>query len=120
MNIDQRIHNGMHWLWLDACSSKLKPKRFLELWSQFWWKYIPGQTVEVKWPRGYYPLDDIDNVDCETTDPNTAYRWYLEKHIGKQGWDWDWRIGSYQNDSLLIRVRTKHVDKLSLIVIKWQ
>ena len=72
----QQLRTGFHWLWLDDVSSKLKPRN---VWDILWWKYMPGVIVEVRWPRGWWPLDESGNNSVNTSDPNDAYRWYLEK-----------------------------------------
>lgn len=46
-----------------------------------WWRFMPGTIIRVKWPR-----------EVESADPNDHYRPFLEKNVGKQGIDWNWRI----------------------------
>jgi len=80
---------------------------------------MPGTVIEVKWPRGWYPMDESGCVDCETSDPNTAYRWYLEQYVGRQGWHWDWKIGLFENDSLYIKIKRSKEQYASIIGLKW-
>ncbi len=79
---------------------------------------MPGTTVEVPWPRGWTSTDHLGN-QVHSADPNDHYRPYLEEHVGKQGWDWDWRLGSFEHDSLRIKIRRKHEQHASIIVMKW-
>jgi hypothetical protein len=77
-----------------------------------WWKLMPGVTATVKWPV----------TDCRSvvdSDPNTNYRPYLEKHVGKQGWDWDWRIGSVDGNTLTIKFRKGKEKWATIIMIMW-
>lgn len=61
-----------------------------------WWKLVPGTTIKVKWPRKEWLVlqDDGDGgrIDTLTDDPNDHYLPWLEKNVGKQGIDWNWRI----------------------------
>lgn len=116
MELNTQIHRAFVYMWLDDVLTYLKPQ---SLWSKLWWKFMPGVVVKVKWPRGWYPLDESGSVDCETSDPNTAYRWYLEQYVGKQGWDWNWKIGSYENDSLCIKLRSGKDEYADMIALKW-
>lgn len=110
----------LNWIWFSQAMAMINKPLLTQIWSNIWWKYCPGEIVEVSWPRGWHPLDETGEVDCETSDPNTAYRWYLEKYVGKQGWDWDWKLGSFDNDSLLIKVRKNKATICSLLVLKWK
>lgn len=65
---------------------------FRGLVKNLWWKYMPGIVVTVKWPRGWTEPDKL-GVQTESTDPNDHYRPWLEATVGRQGWDWDWKIG---------------------------
>ena len=92
------------------------------------WKYWLKTKVVIKWPRGWAPLDESGEVHAESADPNTWYRWWLEKHVGRQGWAWDWKeiVGSSQyvsgyehlfDDKLEIKFRnSKHA---TMFILKW-
>lgn len=61
----------------------------------FWkllWNYWLKTSIVVDWPRGWAPLDETGTVHAESSDPNTWYRWWLERYVGKQGWAWDWQL----------------------------
>lgn len=61
--------------------------------NKIWWNYYPGREIEVQWPVGEthkkskYPM-----VLGFSADPNDHYREELETKVGRQGWDWDWRL----------------------------
>lgn len=38
-------------------------------------------VITVRWP-----------MDHRSADPNDHYRPWLEDHVGRQGWDWNWDI----------------------------
>lgn len=113
--------------------------RTLNLVDALWWKFVPGTVVTVKWPTGiiiagpgtddplWYDLGGSAYVKFESADPNDHYRPWLEKNVGKQGWDWQWRSGStglYSNgdmaDSVYIKLRKKHEYLASAIALKWK
>lgn len=76
------------------------------MWMTLWWKYIPGVILKVKWPNG---------------DPNDYYREWMEKHVGKQSWDWDWVL--YPDDilsnTLTIKLRSGKEIHSTMIGLMW-
>ena len=61
-----------------------------------WWKFMPGTTINVAWPTGWTkPVAAAGGgfIQIESADPNDHFRPLLEQHVGRQGWDWDWRLG---------------------------
>lgn len=57
---------------------------------------MPGSIITMKWPVGWVVLHenpDGSKVGTESADPNDHWRPWLEKHVGKQEWDWNWRLG---------------------------
>lgn len=107
--------------------------------QKFWWRYMLGPTVTMPWPRGPVEVgpnsrlfDGFKNEipqTVESADPNDHYRPWLEKNIGRQGWDWDWdwRHGDGQSkylantkgdptdstDTVIVRTRRKHRSQLA-------
>lgn len=80
------------------------------------WRYWLKSEVIIDWPSGWAPLDDSGELHANSSDPNTWYRWWLEKHVGRQRLTWDWKmqIGSnthvvgYEhlyNDKLILKFR---------------
>ncbi len=97
-----------------------------------WWRFMPGVIINVKWPRGNIVVNDQDPrwvdwggavwVDLGfSADPNEHYRWYLEKHVGRQKWDWDWGMANNDvtQDRLTIKIRRSKAKYASMIGIMW-
>jgi hypothetical protein len=74
-----------------------------------WWKHMSGPIITIKWPSGWTNPDHLGN-SVLSSDPNDHYREILETNVGKQGWDWDWKVGSVNPDALDIKFRKKHED----------
>lgn len=118
--------------------SEIKTKT-LNIIENLWWKFVPGTTVRVKWPVGEVVIDESmqkwdwtigpSRYIIESSDPNDHYRPWLEKNVGKQGWDWNWRIGPVAAtntdgsvagfDSLLIKFRKSKAELATIAAIKW-
>jgi len=81
---------------------------FLNVYDLIWWKFCPGLTITVKWPHDEY-----------SSDPNYFYRPYLEENIGNQGVDWNWRMGVWEDNTLLIKLRLGKEKWASHLVILW-
>lgn len=72
-------------------------KRTANILSILQWKYILRTQIEIPWPVWPITLDDWN-----------GYRPFLEEHVGKQGWKWDWRVGPSVNltrSTLIIKFR---------------
>lgn len=100
---------------------------------------MPGVIVTLPWPCGVVEVgpnshlwDGVMHGGCqqlvESTDPNDHYRPWLERHVGKQRWDWDWRyVWKYhdnnddaaQIDRLIIKIRKKKAKWASLLSLKY-
>ncbi len=106
--------------------------RGLNIIEQLWWRFMPGVVINVKWPKGAVVVgpnsrswDGVTNPCVrqlvESTDPNDHYRPWLEKHVGRQGRDWDW--GLTNNDAtdnrLTIKIRQKHQDSAVIAKLQW-
>lgn len=103
----------------------------LNLREKLWWRFMPGVVINVRWPTGpvvidqtMYPLPWIDcayQYTVESTDPNDHYRPWLEKHVGRQKWDWDW--GMANNDvtanRLTIKIRRKRAEYATIAAMRW-
>ena len=89
--------------------------------SQLWWKFMPGIEVVLLWPDGKVK---IRNEDCVlSADPNDHYRPWLEENVGKQGWDWDWKVhGDYTAGSsqLLLKIRRSKAQFATMAALKWK
>lgn len=101
------------------------------MWGRFWWRYIPGVTVKVKWPVGeivvdhndprWYDIGGAARIKFESADPNDHYRPWMEANIGRQGWDWDWKLrdDDVSENMLTIRIRKKHEKQATEVAMRW-
>ncbi len=102
--------------------------------AQYWifWNLLPTVEFKVRWPVGNIVVNDQDPrwvdlggavwVDLGiSADPNDHYRPWLEKHIGKQGWAWDWNM--IENDvaanQLTLKVRQDKAEYAIIAVMRW-
>lgn len=88
-----------------------------------WWRFMPGTTIKVKWPKNEWVIIHDDGngnkTSALTNDPNDHYRPWLEKNVGRQGIDWNWRIASIEGDTLAIKFRKGKEKWASIITIMW-
>lgn len=94
---------------------------------------MPGVVVNVKWPRGRIvagpgPKDPrwrdwggAAYITFESADPNDHYRPWLEQHVGRQGWDWNWSMANRDatENRLTIKIRQKHAKYATIAAIQW-
>ena len=92
---------------------------------------MPGVIVNVKWPMGLAAIDESmpqwdwtigpSRYFVESADPNDHYRPWMEQHVGRQGWDWDWCM--MNNDvacnRLTIKFRHGKENFASIVSLKW-
>ena len=100
----------------------------LNIQDKLWWRFMPGVVVNVRWPKGQVRVGpshrdgyagygaEFEYVD--SADPNDHYRPWMEQHIGKQGWDWNWGMADRDatDNRLTIKIRQRHA---ILAAIKW-
>jgi len=93
--------------------------------ESLWWRFIPGVTFDVKWPvgpghrEGWCGLGPAFEY-IHSADPNDHYRPWLEEHIGKQGWDWNWCISHTDvGDRVTIKVRQKYAKYAIIAALRW-
>ena len=90
-----------------------------------WWRFMPGETISVAWPNGPIIKEHMDQYRTDeqllSADPNDHYRPWLEKNVGKQGWDWNWglRDNNVAENRLTIKVRKKHAKWLTMAALMW-
>lgn len=104
-------------------------KRTLNIFNNAWWMFMPGTIITVKWPVGTVRVPNGDNTGMIATsaDPNDHYRPWLEANVGKQKWDWDWRIGNvvasnnvtYGYDTIEIKIRKSKAELATIAALKW-
>jgi hypothetical protein len=104
----------------------------MSLFEQLWWRFMPGEVITVRWPRGDVLVnhDDARWQDMGgavwvnlgfSADPNDHYRSELEQKCGRQGWDWNWRLfgDNALEDRLTIKIRQKHARWATYFSMKW-
>lgn len=109
----------------------LRVSMYRQIYNKVWWRLMPGAEVKVKWPVGQVPRaygderglhGDPDPFVGESADPSVHYKPWMEAHVGKQGWDWNWDLRD--NDSaenrLTIKVRKAKEKYASAIGLMWQ
>jgi len=102
-----------HWM---PCGLNLKEK--------LWWRFMPGVVINVRWPRGWIVLHEDPDGSCvstESADPNDHYRPWLEKNVGRQGWDWNWGVAGMDvtENRLTIKIRQKHAAYATMLTLLW-
>jgi len=106
----------------------------LNIWQQLWWRFMPGAVLNVRWPSGNIVVDHKDAPGCVplfggavwadlgfSADPNDHYRPYLEKNVGRQGWDWQWGLADQDaiDYRLTIKIRRKHAHHATILAMRW-
>lgn len=105
----------------------------LKIWHQLWWRFVPGVIINVRWPTGVItagpgPEDPrwVDYggaayVTYESADPNDHYRPWLEQHVGRQGWDWNWGFVNTDvtDNRLTIKIKQNKKDYALLAAMMW-
>ncbi len=92
---------------------------------------MPGVVINVKWPKGPLVVDHNDPrwvdlggavwVQIDSADPNDHYRPWMEKHVGRQGWDWNWGMADRDatDNRLTIKIRQKHQEHAIIAKLMW-
>ena len=83
---------------------------------------MPGVIISVAWPTGQVKVGygpEFEYVD--SADPNDHYRPWMEKYVGKQGWDWNWGVCSkdVSENRLTIKIRRKHAKYATIAALRW-
>ena len=103
----------VHWF---PCGMNIKDK--------LWWRFMPGVVINVRWPRGWVALHNDGHggqTSVDSADPNDHYRPWLEQHVGRQGWDWNWGMGGSdaRENRLTIKIRQKYAEHATIAALKW-
>lgn len=103
----------------------------LSFFDKLWWRFMPGVIINVRWPpesmivvgfghRGWSGMGPMYE-EVYSADPNDHYRPWLEKYVGKQGWNWQW--GMANNDvaenRLTIKIRSKYAKFATIAAMHW-
>jgi hypothetical protein len=103
----------------------------LNFWEKLWWQFMPGVVINVRWPRGEVRVGPSHRQGwagvgeyfeyIESADPNDHYRDFLNTHIGRQGWDWNWGMADRDatEDRLTIKIRQRHSKYATIIAMMW-
>lgn len=103
----------------------------LNMVERAWWRFVPGVVINVRWPVGEVVIDESmkqwdwtigpSKYIVESADPNDHYRPWLEKHVGKQGWDWNWGMADRDatDNRLTIKIRQKHQECAIIAKMMW-
>jgi len=103
----------------------------LNIWQRLWWRLMPGEVINVRWPVGDIIITEDDprwdwtlgpsRYIVESADPNDHYRSEIEKHCGSQGWNWNWGMANddVAANRLTIKFRRKHAQWASYFALKW-
>ena len=104
----------------------------LNIWQRLWWRFVPGEVINVRWPTGNIVVDHNDPRWCDwggavwidlgfSADPNDHYRPEMEKYCGRQGWDWNWGMANddVAANRLTIKIRRKYANYATLLAMKW-
>lgn len=102
--------------------------------QNLWWRLMPGVEIELVWPAGdivvtpdqpgWDPSLGATKQLIFSADPNDHYRPWLEEHVGRQGWDWDWRIGkvatvTHDRDTIRIKIRRGRAEYATIAALRW-
>lgn len=114
---------------------EFRPGRYLpcglNIKERLWWRLMPGVIINVQWPKGPLVVDHNDPrwvdlggavwVEIDSADPNDHYRPWMEEHIGRQGWDWNWGLADRDatDNRLTIKIRQKHAKYATIASLKW-
>ncbi len=85
-------------------------------WQRFWWTSLGGIIITVPW----------GGTSVSSLLPPDEWKQWMDKHVGKKGWDWDWRLSiNPKNPQELrfglidIKFRPGKEDLATLVLLKW-
>lgn len=99
--------------------------------NRLWWRLMPGVIIKVRWPVGEVVITEDDprwdwtigpsKYLVESADPNDHYRHWMEKNVGKQGWDWDWTMmhNDIAENKLTIKFRNGKKAQATIAALRW-
>lgn len=102
-----------HWL---PCGLNIREK--------LWWWLMPGVIINVRWPVGEIRIRQEESSIwdyVQSADPNDHYRPWMEEHVGRQGWDWDWGMANRDavDNRLTIKIRQRHAKYATIAAMRW-
>lgn len=100
--------------------------------ESLWWRFMPGTIIKVNWPTGNIVVDHNDSRWCDlggsvwvdlgfSADPNDHYRPWMESNVGRQGWDWNWKMidNDVAENRLTIKFRRGLEHLASIAALRW-
>lgn len=88
--------------------------------DKIWWKFVPGTEIKVCWPVGSYEKKFSHPLALNySADPNDHYRPELERLVGVQGIDWNWKLDENNSNKLKIKFRIGKEKWASYFSLKW-
>ena len=100
--------------------------------QKLWWRFMPGVIINVVWPVGEVFIVDESSSRWDwsmsaarqavfSADPNDHYRPWLEEHVGRQGWDWNWGLldNNAAENRLTIKFRRGKESWATMAALKW-
>jgi hypothetical protein len=105
----------------------------LNIKQKLWWRFMPGVVINVRWPSGmivagpgpedprWHDWGGAAYITYESADPNDHYRPWMEQHVGRQGWDWNWGMADRDatDNRLTIKIRKKYANYATIAAIQW-
>lgn len=105
----------------------------LNIKEKLWWRFMPGVVINVAWPKGtitagpgpedprWHDWGGAAYITYESADPNDHYRPWLEEHVGRQGWDWNWGMADRDatDNRLTIKIRQKYAKYATIAALRW-
>lgn len=91
------------------------------LWPRLWWKLMRYESVVLPWPKNAWTVMDHLGTQIQSSDPNDHWRPWLEENVGRQGWDWDWRLVQLINgyDHVEVGFRRGKTDAKTAFALRW-
>jgi hypothetical protein len=95
------------------------------------WYLFPTVQLKLKWPVGEVVVEPgapgwdwamgATKQLVMSADPNDHYRPWLEKHVGKQAWAWDWKMAENDvaDNRLTLRIRRDKAKYATLAAVRW-
>jgi hypothetical protein len=94
--------------------------------ERLWWKFMPSVEVILPWPVGDVRVRQEESGlwdHVRTADPNNHYRPWLEENVGKQRWDWDWKVYddyTVGGSQVLLKIRRGKAQFATMAALKWK
>ena len=94
-------------------------------------RFCTKTTIMVRWPVGAIIIDHdhakwdsslgSQRQEIYSADPNDHYRPWMEEHVGRQGWDWNWGMANRDatDNRLTIKFRRKYRECAVIAKMMW-